>query len=132
MGDPVRTLIAATQNEIIMEEDLMANAVSVGHYFQNALTEVSRDFPHWIVNVRGRGLCLAFDVPNDDIYGTNRNIFVAELKKRGINTPVCGAYTVRSRPCLYFSERHVDVYIDIMRKTLHDIDKVGLAGKSLD
>ena len=132
MGDPVRTLLAATQNEIIMEEDLMANAVSVGKYFQNALTEVSRDFPHWIGNVRGRGLCLAFDVPNDDIYGTNRNIFVAELKKRGINVPVCGAYTVRSRPCLYFSEKHVDVFADIMRETLYDIDKVGIEAKGLD
>ena len=115
MGDPVRTLIAAKQNEIIVEEDLMANAVSVGGYFQNKLAEVSKDFPHWVTNVRGRGLCLAFDVPNDDVYGTNRNIFVGELKKRGINAPVCGAWTVRSRPCLYFNEKHVDVYIDIMR-----------------
>ena len=82
--------------------------------------------------MRGRGLCLAFDVPNDDIYGTNPNIFVAELKKRGINVPVCGAYTVRSRPCLYFNEKHVDVYADIMRKTIFDIDAVGLEGKTLD
>ena len=90
------------------------------------MAEVSKDYPHWVSNVRGRGLCLAFDVPNDDCYGTNRNILVAELKKRGINVPVCGAYTVRARPCLYFNEKHTNVYIDIMRETIQDIDRLEL------
>ena len=38
MGDPVRTMLAAKQNEIIMEEDLMTNAMTSGKYFQDSVT----------------------------------------------------------------------------------------------
>ena len=34
MGDPVRTLLAATQNDVIREEGLIECAVSVGDYFK--------------------------------------------------------------------------------------------------
>ena len=118
MGDPVRTLLAAKQNEIIRDEDLMANANIVGKYFIDNLSKVSKDFPEWVTNVRGRGLCLAFDLPNDDIYGTKRNVLVSQLKTRGVNVPVCGTSTVRARPCLYFKEKHVDIYIDILREAI--------------
>lgn len=40
MGDPVRTMLAAKQNEIIMEEDLMSNANSTGAKFQDMMTDV--------------------------------------------------------------------------------------------
>ena len=118
MGDPVRTLLAAAQNDVIREEGLIECAVSVGDYFKAKMALIGMEFPNWVTNVRGLGLCLAFDVPNDDLVGTRRNHLVGQLKKRGVNVPVCGAYTVRARPCLYFEEKHVDVYIEVLRETL--------------
>ena len=35
MGDPVRTLLAAEQNDIIREEGLIDSAVTVGEYFKS-------------------------------------------------------------------------------------------------
>ena len=118
MGDPVRTLLAAEQNDIIKEEGLIDCAVTVGDYFKSQMASVEAEYPAWVSNVRGLGLCLAFDVPNDDAMGTRRNLLVGQLKKRGVNVPVCGAYTVRARPCLYFEEKHVDVYIEVLRQTI--------------
>lgn len=62
MGDPVRTLIAAEQNDIIAKDGLIDNANESGAYFKSQLEELALSYPEMIANVRGRGLCLAFDV----------------------------------------------------------------------
>ena len=71
MGDPVRAALMAKQNEIIRDQNLMQNAVETGAYFTEQLTEVGEESPEWVANVRGRGLCLAFDV--DEGSGTDVN-----------------------------------------------------------
>ena len=111
----MRTLILAKQNEIIKEQNLIANAVEVGDYFRSELNKVAQESPSWVTNVRGRGLCLAFDVDFDAGTDTRRNKLVKEMKQRGVNVPYCGLNTVRARPCLYFQRKHVDLYCRILR-----------------
>jgi len=90
----------------------------VGAYFKDELTKVSQESPDWITNVRGRGLCLAYDVDFDAGNDTTRARLVAELKKRGINVPYCGLNTIRARPCLYFERKHVDIYCRVLRESI--------------
>lgn len=54
----------------------MDNAIEVGAYFQEQLTAVSSESPEWVTNVRGRGLCLAYDVDFDAGTDTNREKLV--------------------------------------------------------
>ena len=68
----------------------MENAVSTGAYFSDQLTKVSEESPDWVTNVRGRGLCLAFDVDFDAGTDVSRAKLVGEMKKRGVNVPYCG------------------------------------------
>ena len=89
----------------------MENANRTGDYFRSQLLEVNQESPDWVTNVRGRGLCLAFDVDFEAGTDTNRTRLVKEMKSRGVNVPTCGLQTVRARPCLYFTEKHTDVYI---------------------
>ncbi len=96
----------------------MDNAVSTGAYFQSELNRVAQEHPDWITNVRGRGLCLAFDVDFDAGTDTSRTALMGEMKKRGINAPSCGLNTIRARPCLYFKENHVDIYIDKLTESI--------------
>lgn len=77
MGDPVRTLLMAKQNEIIREQNLIESAVEVGAYFKDELNKVAEDNPDWVTNVRGRGLCLAYDVDFDAGTDTQRAKLVA-------------------------------------------------------
>lgn len=96
----------------------MENAVKTGAYFQEKLTEVSQESPNWITNVRGRGLCLAYDVDFNAGTDTGRAALVAEMKRRGVNVPYCGLNTIRARPCLYFTEKHADIYCQVLRDSI--------------
>ena len=71
-----------------------------------------------MTNVRGRGLCLAFDVDFSAGTDTQRTRLVAAMKKRGVNVPYCGLNTIRARPCLYFEPRHVDIYCEVLRDSI--------------
>lgn len=123
MGDPVRALMMAKQNEIIHSQNLMENAVTTGAYFMEGLTKISQESPDWIRNVRGRGLCLAYDVDFDAGTDASRTLLVGELKKRGVNVPYCGLNTIRARPCLYFTEKHVDIYCQVLRDSIAHLSK---------
>jgi 4-aminobutyrate aminotransferase-like enzyme len=68
-------------------------------------------------NVRGRGLCLAFDT-KDLAYRTK---LIRQLKLNGINSPVCGVATIRARPCLYWTPKHTDVYIERLEKSIKEL-----------
>ena len=96
--------------------------MEVGAYFRDRLSEVGAAYPHWVTNVRGRGLCLAFDVAFDDGTDTKRQMLVKELKRRGVNVPYCGVNTIRARPCLYFQEKHVDIYIRVLNEAIEHLD----------
>ena len=41
MGDPVRTLLMAKQNEIIFSQNLMDNANKTGEYFRDELSKIA-------------------------------------------------------------------------------------------
>ena len=41
MGDPVRTLLMAKQNEIIFSQNLMDNANKTGEYFRDELNKIA-------------------------------------------------------------------------------------------
>lgn len=123
MGDPVRAAMMAKQNEIIYDQNLMENAIEVGAYFQDELTKVAQESPEWVTNVRGRGLCLAFDVDFHAGTDTQRAKLVKELKHRGVNVPYCGLNTIRARPCLYFTRKHTDIYVKVLRESIAHLNK---------
>jgi 4-aminobutyrate aminotransferase/(S)-3-amino-2-methylpropionate transaminase len=114
MGDPVRTLIAAEQNDIIARDNLIENANTSGAYFKSQLEEIACQYPEMMANVRGRGLCLAYDIRDLE----TRTKMIHQLKLNGVNSPVCGVSTIRARPCLYWTPAHTDVYISILEKTI--------------
>ena len=97
---------------------MMDNAISTGKYFMDKLAEVGKDHPEWVTNVRGRGLCLAYDVDFGAGTDTSMTKLMGELKKRGINVPSCGLNTIRARPCLYFKPEHVDIYVKNLRDAI--------------
>ena len=108
----------AKQNEIIREQNLIEAAVEVGDYFKAELNKVAAESPDWVTNVRGRGLCLAYDVDFEAGTDEGRAKLVKELKRRGVNVPYCGLNTIRSRPCLYFEPKHADIYCRILRESI--------------
>lgn len=62
MGDPIRALITAAQNKVILRENLPDHCKQTGKYLEAKLQGLSEQHPTFVGNVRGRGTMLAFDV----------------------------------------------------------------------
>ena len=76
MGDPVRSILTAAQNEVIKEDRLTENCQETGKYLSEQLNALSAKHPSLISNVRGKGTYLAFDCDTVDL----RNSLVATLR----------------------------------------------------
>jgi len=96
---------------IIEEEKLVENARKVGEYFLGELQKLARKYPVMSA-VRGRGLMMAFDLPN----ATARDAFWKGAYELGLLVVRCGARSIRLRPVLDIKPEVVDTALKIMEK----------------
>jgi len=103
--------------EIIEEENLVENAAKVGAYFQSALEDLQQNFSDVISNVRGKGLFIAFDLPD----GEKRDQLRVEALKNKMLILPCGDRSLRFRPSLNVTNEIVDEAISILKKSVNAI-----------
>jgi L-lysine 6-transaminase len=96
---------------IIEQEHLMENAGKVGAYFLDRLRDLQREEP-MISAARGRGLFLAFDLPD----AKTREEFWKGFFDLGVLTLRSGEESIRFRPALDITAEVVDEAMDAMRK----------------
>jgi L-lysine 6-transaminase len=96
---------------IIEEEHLAENAAKVGAYFLDQLRDLQREEP-MISAARGRGLFLAFDLPD----AKTREEFWKGFFDLGVLTLRSGENSIRFRPALDLTADVVDEAMDVMRK----------------
>ena len=96
---------------IIEEESLVENAAKVGAYFLDQLRDLQRYEPT-ISAVRGRGLLLAFDLPDAD----TRERFWKGLFDLGVLTLRSGDRSIRFRPALDITAEVVDKAMGLIRQ----------------
>lgn len=113
-GNLVDMVRCARYLEIMEEEALVENAVVVGDAFLALLHEMQAEFPEIVSNVRGRGLLLAFDLPDTATRSAIRQTCWAE----GLATLACGPRSLRFRPSLTFSEDDAERAVSILRGVL--------------
>ena len=97
--------------EVMIEENIVNNAAVVGDYFLKKLQET--DLPD-VSNVRGKGLMIAFDLPDE----TRRNKVIDKMHDLGLLSLKSGSRSIRFRPALTFKESDVDWATDITKKSL--------------
>jgi L-lysine 6-transaminase len=96
---------------IIEEEHLVKNAAKVGAYFLDQLRDLQDEFD-FIRAVRGRGLFLAFDLPD----AKTREEMWKGLFDLGVLTLRSGEESIRFRPPLDITSQVIDEAIDLMRQ----------------
>jgi L-lysine 6-transaminase len=96
---------------IIEKERLVENAGKVGGYFLDRLRALQREEPR-ISAARGRGLFLAFDLPD----GKTREEFWKGFFDLGVLTLRSGENSIRFRPPLDITAEVIDEAMDAMRK----------------
>ena len=96
---------------IIEEEHLVENAAKVGGYFLDQLHDLQKE-EALISAARGRGLFLAFDLPD----AKTREEFWKGFFDLGVLTLRSGENSIRFRPPLDITAEVIDEAIDAMRK----------------
>lgn len=95
---------------IIEKERLVENANVMGQRFLQALQELAREIP-MLTAVRGRGLMLAFDLPD----GATRDQFYKGLFEVGLLAIRSGERSIRFRPALDVQEDTIQRAIGMLR-----------------
>src|SRR5438477_1416205 len=96
---------------IIEQEHLVENAAKVGGYFLDQLRDLQREEP-LISAARGRGLFLAFDLPD----AKTREEFWQGFFDLGVLTLRSGETSIRFRPPLDITAEVIDEAMDAMRR----------------
>jgi len=103
----------------VLSRDLPARAAIMGDYITERLKELSEKYP--IRNIRGKGLLVAFDLPDP----VGEKVVSACLDEGLIlNSP--RPSTIRLMPPLIVMKQHVDEMLDILSKVL---DRICYSGR---
>ena len=113
-GNPLATYIAPKAIDIILEENLLENAVKMGKLFRDELKKKNDSL---ISDVRGVGLLNAVEFINDNVAET----FVENWMKNGLLSKVTKNSTVRMCPPLVINNREMENSLDIIFKSINQI-----------
>jgi L-lysine 6-transaminase len=113
-GNLVDMIRSAKYLEIIAEDNLVENARAVGEHLQARLRELADEFAGVMSNVRGRGLFIAFDLPDKE----TRDRTLAACLENGMMGLASGANAVRFRPHLILSKDEADEGVRKLRRAL--------------
>ena len=110
-GNHLACAAALAVLEIIEEEKLMGNAVMVGKYLKDELNAIPE-----IKNVRGRGLMIGFDVP-DELKDLKKNL----LWEQKIFTGEAKPNTIRLLPSLGLKKRDAEQFIESLKEEIEKL-----------
>jgi L-lysine 6-transaminase len=97
---------------IIEEEKMVENAREKGEVFKQGLGDLQKKFPTLVSAVRGRGLLLAFSLPNTEL----RNKFWTGAYELGLLVVRCGEKSIRLRPVLDLEEAIIREALEVMER----------------
>ncbi|MEX0602608.1 MAG: aminotransferase class III-fold pyridoxal phosphate-dependent enzyme, partial [Bacteroidota bacterium] len=104
--------------EIIVEENLVDNARTVGAHLSRNLEGLVEEFPGLVSNARGLGLFCAMDLDT----AQNRDQLRSKAYEEGLILIGCGDHSIRFRPPLNLKTGEVDEGMTIIRNALKEIN----------
>jgi acetylornithine aminotransferase len=110
-GNHLACAAALAVVEVMDNENLLANAASNGTYLMNALLKIPQ-----LQNVRGRGLMIGFDVP-DEIKDLKK-VLLQEFK---VFTGEAKPNVIRLLPSLAITKEEIDIFLDRLQKAIQSL-----------
>ncbi len=125
-GNIVACVAAIEGLKILEEQKLVKRAAVLGDKLLKRLKEIG-DNSKIIGEVRGKGLMIALEIVKDKKTkqpgGKERDMLIAEALDRGLIVFRGGNTSIRIAPPLVISERELDLGIDILEKSLREVEK---------
>ncbi len=119
-GNPIACAAALATLQLI-EEQFMQNAIDVGEYTMDILTEIQSRHPS-VGEVRGVGLMIGVDFVKDQMTREGdadlRDRVVDLAFERGLLTLGCGKSTIRVSPPLSITKREIELGLEIFEAAL--------------
>lgn len=100
--------------EIIEQDNLLDNATAVGAHLLEGLQRLEETFPGQVSNSRGRGMFVAFDLPD----GETRDRVLGTMLDADVLGLASGERAVRFRPSLTLSRGEADEGLDRLTRAL--------------
>jgi acetylornithine/N-succinyldiaminopimelate aminotransferase len=107
-GNHLACAAALAVLEIIEEEKLMGNAVMIGKYLKDELNSIPE-----LKNVRGRGLMIGFDVP-EELKDLKKNLLLNQKVFTGEAKP----NVIRLLPSLALKKRDAEDFIEALKEEI--------------
>jgi L-lysine 6-transaminase len=104
--------------EIMDEDNLVENAKTTGEFLLARLAELGEEFPGKMTNIRGRGLFIAFDLPDGRTRG---DVLACWLKKHHVMALTSGDRAIRLRPPLTLTKDEAALGVQRLRAALTEI-----------
>ncbi len=120
-GNPLATIAAVATIDVMLEEDIPAQAAEKGAYMLNGLRQIAGDYPDIVSEVRGKGLMIGLQL-KDEGYGIPMMDF---LLKRGVivayalNNPK----VIRFEPPLIITKEQIDMVLEAVSGALDELAK---------
>lgn len=114
-GGSLVDMVRATRYlEIIEEENLLTHTAEMGQRMLAGLGAVAEGTNGAVSNVRGRGLMMAFDLPNQ----ADREQMIGTMKKNGLLALKSGERSIRFRGMLDVPEEVIDQAVEIVEMSV--------------
>ena len=113
-GNHLACAAALAVLEVMEEENLIENAMQTGSYLLSALSEIED-----IENVRGKGLMIGFDVP-EEIKDLKKNL----LNNSQIFTGEAKPNVIRLLPSLALKKEQADQFLEALKKEISALKSV--------
>jgi acetylornithine/N-succinyldiaminopimelate aminotransferase len=110
-GNHLACAAALAVAEVMDNENLLANAATNGTYLMDALLKIPQ-----LQNVRGRGLMIGFDVP-DEIKDLKK-VLLQEFK---VFTGEAKPNVIRLLPSLAITKEEIDIFLDRLQKAIQSL-----------
>lgn len=119
-GNPLACSAASACIEVLLEEKLPAKSKAMGSYFLARLQELCDRYPHYLAEVRGRGLLIGLEFQSKEL----REKVQTDLFHRGVLVAATmnANRTIRIEPPLIITELQIDLMIDRLNSVLQSFD----------
>lgn len=98
----------------IKDKHLLENVLITGNWLKAELFALNKQYPNLIMNIRGQGTFLAFDLEST----AKRDQLTNAMRLLGIASSGCGSLSIRLRPMLIFKPEHAAIYLDRLATAL--------------
>ena len=112
-GNPLAAAVGRAALDVLISENMIENAATVGEYFQDRLAEINSPY---VKEVRGKGLMIGVEL-KPEAGGARR--FCEALMKHGILAKETHVNTIRFAPPLIITRDEVDWAMERIRPVLH-------------